>query len=226
MTVRWESGSIYEGRPAMAGDGEAEGRAEAPGAARLVQEFLNTTDIQDGRERFTSPNALRDWLVDAGLLPPGTGLLGDADLAMTIALREGLRARLRVHSGLDAAAADLGGLAGVLERVPLRLRLGEGGTLTVQPAGPAGILHALGHVLAAVAAAEQEGTWSRLKACANDTCRWAFYDASRNHTSRWCSMRTCGSRAKNRRAYQARKRQAARADAPSDHGPEAPAPPD
>lgn len=189
---------------------ELESRPGAPGAAGLVQEFLNSTDIQDGHDRFGSPNALRDWLVAARLLPPETGLLGAGDLALAIALREGLRARLRAHAGLAPEAAALAELAGVLERVPLRLRLGAGGALAFAPAEPGGILHALGHVLAAVATAEQEGTWSRLKACASDTCRWAFYDASRNRTSRWCSMRTCGSRAKNRRAYQARRQRDAR----------------
>src|SRR4029453_9393053 len=111
----------------------------------------------------------------------------------------------------EPEAGALAELAGVRERVRLRLRLGPGDALTFEPAEPAGIAHALGHVLAAVASAEQEGTWARLKACASDPCRWAFYDASKNRTSRWCSMRTCGSRAKNRRPYQARKQRGSRA---------------
>jgi predicted RNA-binding Zn ribbon-like protein len=41
-----------------------------------------------------------------------------------------------------------------------------------------------------------DGTWSRMKACRNDTCHWAFYDASRNRSGKWCSMAICGNRAK------------------------------
>jgi len=52
-----------------------------------------------------------------------------------------------------------------------------------------------------------EGTWPRLKACANDTCQWAFYDISKNRSGRWCTMDACGNLMKAR-AY--RRRRAAR----------------
>ena len=53
--------------------------------------------------------------------------------------------------------------------------------------------------LLAIHDAQVVGTWPRLKVCANDTCRWAFYDASRNRTGAWCSMAECGNRAKAQR---------------------------
>jgi len=28
-----------------------------------------------------------------------------------------------------------------------------------------------------------DGTWSRFKVCGNDTCRWAFYDRSKNRSA-------------------------------------------
>ena len=40
-----------------------------------------------------------------------------------------------------------------------------------------------------------------LRLCASDTCAWLFLDTSRNGTRRWCSMRTCGNRAKARRHH-------------------------
>jgi len=39
----------------------------------------------------------------------------------------------------------------------------------------------------------------RIRICANDTCRWIFYDESRAGRRRWCDMATCGNRAKARR---------------------------
>jgi predicted RNA-binding Zn ribbon-like protein len=46
----------------------------------------------------------------------------------------------------------------------------------------------------------------RVKECpGNDDCGWFFLDTSKNLSRRWCSMETCGSRAKMRRHY-ARKR--------------------
>jgi len=38
--------------------------------------------------------------------------------------------------------------------------------------------------------------WSRLGKCANPGCKLFFYDTTRNHRRRWCSMKTCGNRMK------------------------------
>ncbi len=42
-----------------------------------------------------------------------------------------------------------------------------------------------------------------IKDCGDPTCRWLFLDLSKNHTRRWCDMKTCGNRMKARR-YHAR----------------------
>lgn len=47
-----------------------------------------------------------------------------------------------------------------------------------------------------------------LRLCASERCAWLFLDTSRNGSRRWCSMRTCGNRAKARR-HHARVRAAA-----------------
>ena len=44
----------------------------------------------------------------------------------------------------------------------------------------------------------EAGTWLRLKACRNYTCRWAFYDHSKNRSGHWCTMSVCGNRQKSR----------------------------
>lgn len=43
---------------------------------------------------------------------------------------------------------------------------------------------------------------SRVRECAGDPCGWLFLDTSRNRTRRWCSMASCGNRAKARRHYE------------------------
>jgi predicted RNA-binding Zn ribbon-like protein len=40
------------------------------------------------------------------------------------------------------------------------------------------------------------GRRDRLRICANETCRWVFFDESRTGKRRWCDMSTCGNRAK------------------------------
>ena len=74
--------------------------------------------------------------------------------------------------------------------LPVTLAVDERGRVVAQPDGAAG------HLLAAVLAAQADGSWSRLKLCAADDCRHAFVDRSRNRSATWCSMATCGNRAK------------------------------
>jgi predicted RNA-binding Zn ribbon-like protein len=92
----------------------------------------------------------------------------------------------------DVAAAEAT-LAEASRRARLELRAGP---RLVPAAG--GLDGELGALLALVAAAAAHGSWARLKACRSGTCRWAFYDAARNHSRRWCSMAVCGNRAKAR----------------------------
>ena len=42
----------------------------------------------------------------------------------------------------------------------------------------------------------------RLKACSNHQCILHFFDTSKNNSRRWCSMATCGNRAKANRFVQ------------------------
>ena len=41
----------------------------------------------------------------------------------------------------------------------------------------------------------------RVGRCADERCGWLFMDTSRNRSRRWCSMESCGNRAKARRHY-------------------------
>jgi predicted RNA-binding Zn ribbon-like protein len=41
----------------------------------------------------------------------------------------------------------------------------------------------------------------RIRECAGATCSWLFLDTSRNRSRKWCSMSSCGNRAKARRHY-------------------------
>ena len=42
---------------------------------------------------------------------------------------------------------------------------------------------------------------TRLRHCLNDKCGWLFMDDSKNGSRRWCSMQSCGNRAKAHRHY-------------------------
>jgi predicted RNA-binding Zn ribbon-like protein len=80
------------------------------------------------------------------------------------------------------------------DRARLTLDLQQPALVTNAP----GVDGFLGRVLSAAYAAMLDGSWSRLKACRNHGCRWAFYDYSRNRSASWCSMQLCGNRTKTR----------------------------
>jgi predicted RNA-binding Zn ribbon-like protein len=168
---------------------------------RLVSEFLNTLDVDEGVDELCSADQLATWLRARGLLGPGEGA-DDGDLAMARDLRAALRAELRTHAG---APADPGGrrvLDELAARMPLRVTFAAGPAPALA-AVDGGARSGLSAVLAAVVALAGTGAWRRLKICPADDCAWVFYDESRNRSRRWCSMDVCGNRSKLR-AYRTR----------------------
>jgi predicted RNA-binding Zn ribbon-like protein len=171
------------------------GRPPAPGRLAFVQAFLNTFwDLEgDGSEVWSTPGAHGHWLRARGF-DGAVATAGDLDRALE--LREALRALCRAnhHSGeapaavatLDRIAADVAPAAALAPS----LRSGA-----LEPVGN-GPDAACGLALGIVFAARADGSFARLKACPHAHCGWAFYDASRNRSGQWCSMRICGNRTK------------------------------
>jgi predicted RNA-binding Zn ribbon-like protein len=179
-------------------------RDPAPPPLLLVQEFLNTNDIDAAHDRFASPGALADWLVEHGLLVRGTPASNE-QLLRAIELREAVRALAAAHNRLPA---DTAGAIKILNEAAADARLVPRLTapdeLALEPQAP-GLTGALGGIVAVVHQAIADGTWERLKACERDSCRWAFYDHSKNRSGRWCHPAVCGNRERSRRAYHRRR---------------------
>lgn len=184
---------------------------EGPAQVRLVRDFVNTYERQVDQESLPTTAALQDWLVEQRLLPAGVPVTA-TDLATTLAMRAGLGNVLLSHAGHDPDPHVMDEFRAALADVPVRLDFDADGyrlvSIRTDPVG-----HALGRILDAVRQTSEDGTWPRLKVCARDTCRWAFYDASRNQVRRWCSMSGCGNSVKMRRAYATRKARAGAAPA-------------
>jgi predicted RNA-binding Zn ribbon-like protein len=170
---------------------------EAPGDLGLIQAFVNTVDLGDGPEEFKDPNTLKAWLVARGLLSE-TNVVGPEDLKHAIAVREAVRAAVGPNSGYPVYPVDVATLNGAAAASRLTLRFGADGRPRLGPE-ETGIVGALGRIVASLDAAMRDPEWHRLKLCGDPTCRWAFYDLSRNHSSRWCDMKSCGNRQKARR---------------------------
>jgi predicted RNA-binding Zn ribbon-like protein len=175
----------------------------APGDLALVQRFVNSLDLDRQVDEFADPERLRAWLREAGLAPADAVFDEDAR-GRLVEFREALRALLLAHNGGELRADAVTALDAAARRGHVRVAFGADGRTRLGPAlgGAEGVV---GRLLAIVARADAEGTWPRLKACSSATCRWAFYDRSRNRSRTWCSMTICGNRAKAR-SYRARQR--------------------
>jgi predicted RNA-binding Zn ribbon-like protein len=174
----------------------------------LVQTLVNTVELPDGSDRLADPADARPWLVDNHLLAPH-GQLADPDLDLVRAVREALRAML-VHNagGPPPNKTALAVLRRVAEGGTARADLGDDGEVRLSAHGDS-VRDRLVELLLIIRDAQRDGTWGRLKACANDECQWAFYDRSRNHGGTWCEMAACGNKLKNR-AFRARSKAAPR----------------
>lgn len=181
---------------------EPGGRASAPPPLDIVQAFLNSIDLEDGPDLFAIVDGVAAWI--DGNLGLTAIKLSEADRARVVTVRELLRDVLTAHSG-DAVGGNASKrLEQALDGVSLSI--GFDGTSEPKLIEQGNNLDAvLAILMRIVYTASIDGTWQRLKVCRNDTCRWAFYDASKNRSGVWCTMAICGNKTKAR-AYRRRSR--------------------
>ncbi|MGA9532873.1 MAG: ABATE domain-containing protein [Anaerolineales bacterium] len=189
-------------------------------AGRLSLDFANTAEwhaSENPTEHIGSYGDLVVWGKQARLLSAGQAntLRAKAEKSPTKAervLRDALALReaiYRIFSSMaDGARPDASDLDLLAENLKRAIAEGE---LTTEGESygwkwPADDL-SLGKMLWPVASDAVDLLRSddvgRVGECADDRgCGWLFLDTSRNHSRRWCSMESCGNRAKARRHYE------------------------
>lgn len=164
----------------------------APGELVRVQGFLNTWSEELGIEDFDTPEAMEQWL-SAAALWDGNRRLTAQHYQRILDVRYLLRQSV-LHPD---QIAELENLQSTLS---FKIEFNESGTPILEPLGHDCDLVS-GRLMSIIYNSMVDGTWSRFKCCALESCGWAFYDSTRSRTKRWCSMRTCGSRYKARQYY-------------------------
>jgi predicted RNA-binding Zn ribbon-like protein len=172
----------------------------APEPLRIVQELVNSVDLEHGVEWLGTPAELQAWLAERDL--DGGSPQSRAAVKRVHELRTTLRELLIANNEERAAPEAAEALATAARRARLTLDVDERGRLALAPQAK-GVDGALGRILVIVHEAMAAGTWHRLKACRE--CAWAYYDYSKNRSATWCSMAICGNRTKTR-AYRRRRR--------------------
>jgi predicted RNA-binding Zn ribbon-like protein len=166
----------------------------APGSLDLIRRFVNTADLPDGPDQLATLEGARAWCLSHGL-PPVTN---EAHHALLISFRETLRDLLFANNGEGDAAVAWNELRQFMPSTRLTLSVNPYHGLELRPAheedkGP------IASLLAVVYEAQVRDTWARLRACRKRSCRFAYYDHTKNGSRAWCSMATCGNQAKAQR---------------------------
>jgi predicted RNA-binding Zn ribbon-like protein len=191
----------------------------APLPLETAFDFLNTLELEEGAlvERLTSLDAAGAWLAEHGVIndPRQVTVLGrrqsgrEGALQRLIATRTALRdvAHAVAHETKPEPAAidEVNRALASRERLEL-VAAADGVRLGHSHLGDA-IDDVLARVAEPIVREIGNGHDDRFRICANDTCRWIFYDESRSGQRRWCDMATCGNRAKAQR-HRARRKEA------------------
>jgi predicted RNA-binding Zn ribbon-like protein len=161
-------------------------------------DLLNTTPMVDGelQDFFGSDADVARWLALMGFAEEGastrSGLLSAAR-----GLREALRKLVqRRKAGEKGDLTALNAFLAEAQSHPL-LAWHKAKTLTMaRVRKDRTAMQMLGPVAEAAAELLVEGDFDLVRQCEDETCVLWFYDRTKSHHRRWCSMATCGNRNK------------------------------
>ena len=158
-------------------------------AERLIG-FLNSRPRSGHADGLASGESAVALLDSLGL---GAESLDDVGLERLRRLRDLLAvlADREVVAGGRSAAWDA--VNDIAAGVPTVVRFISDEESAVRPAGE-GADDSLGALIVDLDRAVSGGSWKRVRLCAYEPCKSAFYDATRSRTQRWHSYEMCGNR--------------------------------
>jgi len=186
----------------------------------LSIDFINTTIVEHGvpKDLLARPADFADWavathLVDQTKVERMVAAWHEHDPMHTFfthvrRFRSTLRSmiadvahgRAATETAIAAINAELHHKSGVVE-----LRRTDGGFEKQFRADVNEPQHLLAPIAESAADLLCYGTLAYVKKCENAECVLYFYDTTKNHSRRWCSMAGCGNRAKVAAFYQRRR---------------------
>jgi predicted RNA-binding Zn ribbon-like protein len=177
-------------------------------------DFLNTKELVSGSltDHLETPEQAFDWLAARDLVHPE--LLererrraaedpetGQRALARVRRVRDALRevadAVVQHRKAGPSALAEVN--RAIRAREVIELEQSDDGVRVGHRHIGDPVDDALARLAEPIVLEISSGRPDRFRICDNETCRWVFYDASPTGRRRWCSMASCGNRAKARR---------------------------
>ncbi len=188
---------------------------------RLCLDFSNTVHdrLNSPRELLNSYNDLLTWSLEAHILTrQETEVLSEKArqdpqaavdvLARAVAVREAIYAifSARAH-GVMPARNDLDRLNTELVQANIQMYLvpEQDGFVWDWSDREQALDAMLWPVVRSAVDVLTSSELQDVRVCAADNCGWLFLDTSKNHSRRWCDMKSCGNRAKARKHYSQKK---------------------
>lgn len=168
----------------------------------LALDLLNT-EARDGGaavEFWNSGDDVLRWLARYQIVPAAQA--GPVDPGALLAQARALRALahgLIAQRSTGTEALDVGGLNAYLNAyisAPQLAYDSDGAPVLTRTARGEAIASLLGPVAEAVAQLLVEGDFDLVRQCEHPDCVLWFYDRTKAHKRRWCSMALCGNRYK------------------------------
>ena len=174
----------------------------------LAMDLLNTEARDDGKaiEFWNSDAEVLQWLARYGIAPAAEDKTFAAGELLNRAKALRALARQLITEFKEEKPSDISELNQYLHAfntVPHLARAHDGTLVLSRVSGSDSIGALLGPVAEAVAQLLVEGNFALVKQCEHPDCVLWFYDRTKAHKRRWCSMALCGNRYK---AAQFRKR--------------------
>lgn len=163
-------------------------------------DFINTEALVEGQPHdfWQTDQDVETWLQQAGLAADGPVPQHEPGALLQAArrLRQIIRDNVQQHKAGEGI--DIQALNAWLAEATRHLQLtGEPGALQIRQvyAGQS-VMQQLGQVAEQAAMLLAQEDFNRVRPCEHPACTLWFYDRTKAHRRRWCSMALCGNRAK------------------------------
>jgi predicted RNA-binding Zn ribbon-like protein len=169
-------------------------------------DFINTAELERGHpvDHLDSTRAALDWLHERLGLDPAGVPESMAVLARVVRARAAFRelwdAVVEGRPPNETAVREINRVLRHRDRLEVQTKVNDRGVAGYQLRRRAAgdpVDRALADLAEPLALAlGSTDAIGRVRTCADDECRYVFFDGSRTHRRRWCDMASCGNRAK------------------------------
>ncbi|MEO7715701.1 MAG: ABATE domain-containing protein [Capsulimonas sp.] len=182
----------------------------------LCLDFVNTERMRDGErvDLIEDADDLWAWIVEAGAMTPEAAEDAAIQVTPQQALAEARELRVAVRGMVEAIvcgepvskeAVAVVNAHLIRRRGYSQLTLSDDGIgreFRAEYIGGQDFLYAVAESAAEILA---NGDWGLIRKCESARCILFFYDTTKNHGRRWCSMEGCGNRHKAAEHYRRRR---------------------